>query len=360
MSKNALHLPFLPQDSVSFIEQIISSIPLSTQLLGSKVSSDVHEALEFLATAQEFKLPGAKEGVRKSLLLMSSSEQAIRELVMNVYVRLYFTPSGQSSPNVTIAQNILSLVHGASIGELASLEEMLLSLMKTGRLPKLVVRVFWDVFAGKVPWGKPEDVKYSLMVLSMMAKADGGVIRQNLSLLIEHGISPADLITARYSCQALHCLADRKTQTRFPVSHPLFSRLSQTMVSTVAYSHSAHWIPFAEQAVVTIYKLAENPDSIIEKLLVDLCDKTYSEQSDISSSGEDGPFVLLSRLISVAGHVALQQMVFLEADVRNELKRRRKAREDEEEGTERTAKQKEEVRPDNEIEKTKKNSLKLM
>ena len=338
------------QDSVSFIEQIRLSVPLATQLLGSKVSSDVHEALEFLATSKEFELPGAKEGVRKSLLLMSSSEEAIRDLVLNIYVRLYFSPSGDSpqASHSIVASNLLSLVRGANIGELASLEEMLLSMMKTKRLPKTVVRIFWDIFAGRVSWAKPKDMEYSLIILSMVAKADKNILLQNLPLLLAHGFKPSNLIVARYSCQALHCLADRSAQNRFPSTHPLFSQLTETLVSSVTNDQTSQWIPFAEQAATTIYMLAEQPNVIAEHILSDICDKVFAEDHNTSAAAQSSscgnsvvdPLLLLARLLGLAGQVALQQMVFLEADVRSELKRRRQSQETEEEAT----KQKEEVR----------------
>ena len=321
---------------MSFIEQIRCSVSLASQLLGSKATSDVHEALEFLATAQEFELPGAKEGVRKSLLLMSSSEQAIRDLVMEIYTRLYFSPvEGSSDPHsVIVVRNLLSLVGGANIGELASLEEMLHSLMKANKLTDSVVQMLWSVFSGNAAWARPYDVEYSLMTLSMMTKVDKTIVQHNLPLLLQHGFNADNLVVARYSCQALLCLADRVSQTRFPSDHPLFAKLTKIIVASVTSNRTTQWIPFSDQAIITIYKLAEQPNSIVEQVLLDICDKAFADE--VVQSGVD-PLLLLSRLIALAGQVALQQMVFLEADVRNELKRRRRDQEDNQE-----AKQKDE------------------
>ena len=321
---------------MSFIEQIRCSVPLASQLLGSKATSDVHEALEFLATAQEFQLPGAKEGVRKSLLLMSSSEQAIRDLVMDIYTRLYFSPvEGSSDPHsVIVARNLLSLVGGANIGELASLEEMLHSLMKAKKLTDSVVKILWSVFSGIAAWARPCDIEYSLMILSMMTKVDKTIAQHNLPLLLQHGFNSDNLVVARYSCQALLCLADRVSQTRFPSDHSLFAKLTQILVASVTSIQTTQWIPFSDQAIITIYKLAEQPSAIVEQILVDICDKAFADE--VVQSGVD-PLLVLARLISLAGQVALQQMVFLEADVRNELKRRRRDQEDNQE-----AKQKDE------------------
>ena len=285
------------------------------------MSSDVQEAMEFLATAQEFNLPGAKEGVRKAILLMSSSEQAIRNLVLNIYIRLFFSSTDNSQ---SISRNILSLVHGANAGELASLEEMLFSLMKAKKLPKSVIRIFWDIVAGNVPWAKPGDVEYSLMVLSIMAKSDKNIIQQNLPLLLEHGLKSSNLILARYSCQALHCLADRSVEYRLPSTHSLLSRLQDIIVSTVSSCQTSQWIPFAEQAITTVYKLAEHPNTIVEEILIGISDKVQAFTENECSTENASSSMVLSRFIALAGHVVFQQMVFLESDVKYELKRRRR------------------------------------
>ena len=64
-------------------------IPVVTQLLGSKVSTDVNESMQFLALAFEFKLKGAAEGIRKSLVLVWSAEVQICEALVAMYQRLY-------------------------------------------------------------------------------------------------------------------------------------------------------------------------------------------------------------------------------------------------------------------------------
>ena len=64
-------------------------IPVVTQLLGSKTSTDIIESLQFLASAFGFKLKGGAEGVRKSLVLVWSGEVQIREALVAMYQRLY-------------------------------------------------------------------------------------------------------------------------------------------------------------------------------------------------------------------------------------------------------------------------------
>ena len=66
-----------------------SCVPVITQLLGSKNSSDVIESLQFLTSAYEFNLKGATEAVRKALALVWSPEQQICEALMLMYKKLF-------------------------------------------------------------------------------------------------------------------------------------------------------------------------------------------------------------------------------------------------------------------------------
>ena len=71
-------------------------IPTVSQLLGSKSTSDVMEALEFLCTAQEFHLPGASAGMRRALVLIWSSDGQVKEMLLSHYTRLYLTTEEDS------------------------------------------------------------------------------------------------------------------------------------------------------------------------------------------------------------------------------------------------------------------------
>ena len=78
-------------DALQFINALQECVPTATQLLGSKVASDVLEALEFLSTAEQFSLSGASEGMKKAMVLVWSRDENIRKAFINTYVKVYFT-----------------------------------------------------------------------------------------------------------------------------------------------------------------------------------------------------------------------------------------------------------------------------
>lgn len=78
-------------DALQFTTALQDCVPIAVQLLGSKVASDVLEALEFLCVCKQFKLSQASEGLRKSLMLVWSKDENIRKALINTYIRIYFT-----------------------------------------------------------------------------------------------------------------------------------------------------------------------------------------------------------------------------------------------------------------------------
>ena len=74
---------------MKFVQEIQNSIPVICQLLGSKSTSDVMEAINFFVMGYEFGITNAIVGVRTMLSRIWSSETAIKEAVVGAYKRLY-------------------------------------------------------------------------------------------------------------------------------------------------------------------------------------------------------------------------------------------------------------------------------
>ncbi len=79
---------------MTFVEQITQAVPVVCQLLGSKSTTDVLEAIEFFVTAFEFGVGNAMMGIRRMLVLVWSREATIKESVVTAYKRLYLNPQG--------------------------------------------------------------------------------------------------------------------------------------------------------------------------------------------------------------------------------------------------------------------------
>ena len=199
-----------------------------------------------------------------------------------------------------IARNLISLLDGASLGELTSLEEMIVLLMKGGHLTSAVVHVFWEIFAGQVPDISQDGRRSAALILSMTAAADHQLVKRNLGLLIQHGLGgvapgePADLLLARHTCVVLQKLgaamgkkeAKSGAPFRLPTNHPLFKRLSVILREQFATASSCLWCPLAEQATSTIYLLSEQPDLTCGRLLKTLTRMAFEQEGERGESME--------------------------------------------------------------------------
>ena len=69
-------------------------MPLVCQLLGSKTSTDVLEAVDFFVSGFEAGVGACLEGVRRMLSLILSKEPAVKLAVSDAYKRIYLNPRG--------------------------------------------------------------------------------------------------------------------------------------------------------------------------------------------------------------------------------------------------------------------------
>ncbi len=132
------------KDSHAFASSVHAAIPVVCQLLLSKQTSDILEAIDFFVTAFEFDVLDAMVGVRRMLSLIWSSESDVKDAVVKAYKRLYMDmESGGASKKraLQVVSNLTALISCSTQGELASLEELVALCVKTGDLPKLCITV---------------------------------------------------------------------------------------------------------------------------------------------------------------------------------------------------------------------------
>ncbi|XP_052761140.1 condensin complex subunit 1-like isoform X1 [Mya arenaria] len=355
------------KESLAFATQLQNAVPVITLLLGSKNITDVLEAIEFFVTGFEFGLTVTMIGIRRMLPLIWSKESNVKEAVVAAYKRLYLNPQGANARlnAQAIVKNLSALTMGATLCDVTSLEGLIVQLVKSGELGQGVIQMLWERFTMKIPGTTPDESRAAVQLISMAAGADIAVVKTNISVLVKEGLGPradTDLLLARDSCLALLKLCTPKTMKgdvgsepyRLPETHEMFTSLSRILVKSAPDLENRYWIPLMEQAVNVIYKLAECPDQICGDLIKKLCtegsvqtesvlekdggtednmeegnplDTLEKDQEESSASFASG---VLSRLLSLVGHVALRQLVHLDLAVFGEMKRRRAIQEQKE------------------------------
>ncbi|XP_032230454.1 condensin complex subunit 1 [Nematostella vectensis] len=348
------------KDYVSFQTEMERAVPVICQLLGSKTTTDVSEAIEFCVTAHEFGLRNAIVGVRRMLVLIWSRDAAVKEAVVEAYKGLYLDPPAQNAraKMSLIAKNLTSLTQGASVGDLTSLEELMVELMKAKLIPAAVVKLLWERFAMKVAQTTEDESRGALILLGMLAGAEVDIVRSNIDVLVSTGLGPRakdDFLLARDTCVTLLKLVKTSRKRgnddepfRFPATHDIFERLTELITTGIHNTDSWYWVPMAEQAINVIYALSEHPDAVSETIirklatcLVEQAGRSTPEPSDNSeeeiqsqeSSGKlmSCPSAVLARFLTVVGHVALRQLIHLDVTILREIKRRQGIQETEKE-----------------------------
>ena len=133
---------------------------------------------------------------------------------------------------MTIANNLIGLTRGATVGDMASLEELVCEFVRRDDLDQSVILVLWEKFALKLP--PPAQVPTSataavesqqqqlsaaaesrgaLQLLSMAAGAKRHIVKSNVDVLVKEGLGPrgaSDFLLTRDVCIALSKLVATK------------------------------------------------------------------------------------------------------------------------------------------------------
>ena len=233
----------------------------------------------------------------------------------------------------------------ASVGELASLEELLAVMMQRGLLPAAAVRRLWDYILQRGPHADAtaREQQGAMSVVAMLGRTQPAVVRPNLEALVEVCVDRCgrgDLILFRHACLALKSMAPQPTRrgdaapaaagdsgdrpfARLVSDDALFASLV-AVLATVDATPDA-WPGAAEAAVGAVYALAEQPDVVCADFLRRVSSRVLPTLGDArAAEAPRAQCSSLAHLVFLVGHVALRHLVHLE-DIESELKRRRRS-----------------------------------
>ncbi|XP_051011344.1 condensin complex subunit 1 [Acomys russatus] len=339
------------QDAYSFSQKVTEAVGIISKMMYENTATVVQEVIEFFVMVFQFGVPQALVGVRRMLPLIWSKEPGVREAVLNAYRQLYLTPKGDSARAMAqaLVQNLSLLLVDASVSTIQCLEEILCEFVQKDEIKPAVIQLLWERATEKVPCSPLERCS-SVMLLGMMARGKPEIVGSNLDTLVKLGLGetfPQDYRLAQQVCLAIASISDRRKPSlgerqlpfRLPQDHRLFERLREMVTKGFAHPDPL-WVPFKEVAVTLTYQLAEGPEVICAQMLqgcakqaLERLEKSATASSDSKDTVPVLPTFLLMNLLSLAGDVALQQLVHLEQAVSGELSRRRVLREEQEHRT---------------------------
>ncbi|KAG4304581.1 hypothetical protein PORY_001974 [Pneumocystis oryctolagi] len=331
-------------EALKFIESLHMGSILINQLLASKNKSEVIEAMEFYVVSDAYKLEFAKSGIRKMLHLIwtkstNDEGKAVQAKLIECYKGLFFDPpsdlNANDAANYTV-RNMISLTYGATLAELTSLEQLLCVMMKEGYISDNIVKKLWNVYGIQKETIPKQQRLGAIIILSMLGLADSDVIVTGLESLLYIGLGDygkSDMSLARYSCIALQRLKQTNKNSkesldnfreRIADDHVIFLKLGDIIL---LQTENIEWFSVAEQAINSIYLLAQYPDRICTDLLRSKCKSVFRNLSlkkmyPNENSAPNKLTFLLSQLLFIVGHVALKQIVYIEL-CESEFKRKK-------------------------------------
>ncbi|KAK7184717.1 condensin complex subunit 1 [Paraphaeosphaeria sporulosa] len=352
-------------EKLRFIEVVDDAADDVMQLLSAKNKSEVIEAMDFFVKIYAYKIPNARNGVRRMLRLIwtkgnSDEGKGVQTHLIECYKDLFFVANplfDRDHSDDYIMHNMITLTYGTSPAELTSLEQLLSMMMKQGMIKETVVQKLWATYAYQKKAISRTMRRGAIIVLGMLALAKPEIIVNEMELCLRIGLGELgrrDLALARYTCIALRRISPppgKQSESgpaqvaKLPNDHAVLVKLA-TICEIV--SDDKEWFGVAEQAISAIYVLSKHPDVLCSEILRRKIKHVFAPQapSRPTSSGsgaedamdvdapmtpppdessqpkKQNPALALSQLLFIVGHIAIKQIVHLEL-CELEIKRRK-------------------------------------
>ena len=325
------------RDAVKFVERLEeASLTLVSKLLESDTAGDATGAAEFFVVAKAFSLPCADEGLRRSLRLMSSPDDAVRRRVAALVAKAISEPDA----GPIAADKFRQLVDGCSATDIACLEDLVLACSTPEATATTKKKVTTTTTARKkkkenddddgdfqdddddkalTPLASPKFVralwfrattdadKAAVRALAVLASARGAEVvdAAGLRALAVAVKSKENFALAAALATLLRDASSSRNKTSssdFRKAAGSAARAIRDALSLTAVApNDVDWYVAADAVIVATFAVDNAPETAASRFLSNL---GHGASSKVSSKDDQGPY--LARLLHAAGHVALQ------------------------------------------------------
>lgn len=332
------------KDAISFIKEIHKSIELISNLLFSKNRNEVLESMDFLVLADAFDIELSEFGIKKMLHLVwmkgtNDEGTSISVHLIECYKQLFLTAPDSCNMQekaAHIAKNLINLSIGASIADLASLEQLLGMMYEQKMIDQHVINILWAIYnsTSKASMQKEQNVNNrdsgkgfskeqihgSIIILGMLSLADNEIALKGLESLLNIGLGAVglkDLTLCRYSCLALERMVPKRSTI---ITKAINQELEDVAVKKlyaiiINYTKDNEYYPMCEQALSALFTISSKPDILATDLIREKTMMTFGkpeEEDSILSLEQSSRVVSLSQLLFIVGQVAIKTLVYLE------------------------------------------------
>lgn len=347
----------------TYREMMRNAMPKITELMSSKITTDVTEAMSFFRHAHKMHFTSSNESIRRMLNLINTKEKSVKDGLIesfdSIFLNLKETMQMHDriiEPDAVAALEMLNISHLISIlnlGEFFCARSLIGELYQRGKFTENHLTFLWQAFTRKRPDVNEEDIYGAIKIIGMISAVDPSFLQavQNLKIFFENVFEcPENNQNVRFVTESLEAfnqsfrlpsteVKDDFTAERFfrlPQDHLLFKRAAHFLIKQLTMDPSnPYWCRLATATLSLIYNFAEKPDligvSVVKHCLTKLKEssKLISSASTESqnNSGESQTKVcqdvvndiFQARFVHLIGELAMNVLIFLEVYVRTEL-----------------------------------------
>ncbi|KRZ18132.1 Condensin complex subunit 1 [Trichinella zimbabwensis] len=321
------------EDSLCFLQQVHSILPLITEMLYQNQLSDVLESIDFLVNCVSHGVSSNNETIWKCFELVWSTQEAVRNGALKAFQKLCIDINSEFNESYIIEmriQRLLVIMQKANDSQYFTLAKLISLAVKKGILENFNLMPAWDIIQNNKD--TLEKKKIALKIICMFAANDKNVLRGNIKRLVVFGLSEnSDFHTTYLVLRTLSQLGcfDRQSNLKFleeiaceVEECSLFCRVMRFLLDGVTNYDDLCWIAAMEYGIRLIFYAAPNPDVICASFL-----KSLSAKNEEESKKEQHYPLFLTRLLSALGQVAYCSFHFLDMSFLNQLKKSRNTNE---------------------------------
>ncbi|KRZ42372.1 Condensin complex subunit 1 [Trichinella pseudospiralis] len=320
------------EDSLCFLQQVHSILPLITEMLYQNQLSDVLESIDFLVNCVSHGVSSNNETIWRCFELVWSAQEAVRNGALKAFQKLCIDINSEFNESYIIEmriQRLLAIMQKASASQYFTLTKLISLALKKGILDNFSLMPAWDIIQNNKD--TLERKKIALRIICMFAVNDRNVLRGNIKRLLVFGLSEnCDFHSTYLVLRTLSKLGwcDRQSNLKFleeiaceVEECSLFCRVMRFLLDGITNYDDNCWIAAMEYGIRLIFYAARNPDVICASFLRSLCAKSEEE-----SKKKTYP-LFLARVLSAIGQVSYCSFHFLDLSFLNQLKKSRNTNE---------------------------------
>ncbi len=329
--------------ALNFLTVVESGVPKVEQMIASKTTSDVVEALRFFTSAVNFSVQGSAKSLRSTFSLIWHREENIRNECLASFRMAFLTDGAgvdaQALVPDDVAANIVALCKRCGTSELTSLEKIIGEIFSKSMIEPGVINSLWTMATNCMTSDDSNTTTLGsvLLVIAMISKFQPAILTPSkLQFIIQSGLGSkvsekGDFLAMRSAAQCLQNLPAYLNNKGSSASSALKAVMLEAvpfLVSSIhgKYTHNSEdsirvWFSVCEECMHALFHVHPSPDKVLPALVAQMYANVSGTVSGGSVDARKCSPQILSKLLFLLGQAAVCSLVFTEriADIAKKM-----------------------------------------